>query len=203
MVWKEKLYLNAALPFSLQSAPKIFNSMADTLQWLLEAQGVKTIQYLNDFLTVGVPDSGKCKLALERIVRLCTSLGVPIVHHNTEGPTCRITFLGIEPDSESGTVRPPKEKLLRFQKEIRWWMDRLSCTKRELLSLISQLQHACGMVRPGRVFLRCMISLAKAVKRTKPPYQAQQGIQIRPPVVGLLSSNMEWNQHDVRSFIPL
>lgn len=58
----------------------------------------------------------------------------------------------------------PKEKLLRLQKEIRGWMDRHSCTKRELLSLIGQLQHACCVVRPGRTFLRRMIDLSTVAK---------------------------------------
>ena len=36
-----------------------------------------------------------------------------------------------------------------------------TCTRKELLSLIGQLQHACCVVKPGRVFLRRMIELAK------------------------------------------
>ena len=35
--------------------------------------------------------------------------------------------------------------------------ERRSGTKRELLSLIGQLQHACCVVRPGRTFLRQII----------------------------------------------
>ena len=35
--------------------------------------------------------------------------------------------------------------------------ERRSGTKRELLSLIGQLQHACCVVRPGRTFLPQMI----------------------------------------------
>ena len=32
-----------------------------------------------------------------------------------------------------------------------------SCTKRKLLSIIGQLQHACGIVKQGRAFLQRMI----------------------------------------------
>ena len=31
MIWREKLYVDTALPFGLRSAPKIFNAVADTL----------------------------------------------------------------------------------------------------------------------------------------------------------------------------
>ncbi len=38
-------------------------------------------------------------------------------------------------------------------------------TKRELLSLIGQLQHACYVVKPGRSFLRRMIELSRSVRK--------------------------------------
>ena len=50
MVWEGALYLDTALPFGLRSAPKIFNALADGLQWILEEQGVEVIHYLDDFL---------------------------------------------------------------------------------------------------------------------------------------------------------
>ena len=57
--------------------------------------------------------------------------------HKTEVPLCCIVFLGIEIDT------------------VRGWMARTGryCMKRELLSLNSQLQHTCCVVRPGRTFL--------------------------------------------------
>ena len=72
--------------------------------------------------------------------------------------------MGTELDAESELVRLLEEKLQRLQSEIRWWMGRSSCMKRELLSLIGLLQHACCVVRPRRTFLRQMISLSKAAK---------------------------------------
>ena len=165
MVWKGRLYIDSALPFGLRSVPKIFNSLADAIQWIVEQQRVEAIHYLDDFLIVGDPESQECKLALETMKNLCARLGVPIAHHKTEGPTCRLTFLGIELDTRSGTLRLPVVKLQRLQREITQWMGRSSCTKRELLSLIGQLQHACCVVRPGRTFLRRMISLAKVAKQ--------------------------------------
>ena len=82
----------------------------------------------------------------------------------TEGPAAILIFLGIELDTVAGILRLPKEKLLRLQAEIGRWAGRQSCTKRDLLSLIGQLQHACCVVKPGRSFLRRMISLSTVAK---------------------------------------
>ena len=162
MVWKGELYLNLALPFGLRSEPKKFNSLADALQWMLESQGIDLIHYLDDFILFGAPGSPECRLARERTEGLCARLGIPIAHHKSEGPTDRVTFLSVELDAESELVRLPEEKLQRLQSEIRGWIGRSSCIKRELFSLIGLLQHACCVVRPGRTFLRLMISLSKA-----------------------------------------
>jgi len=45
------------------------------------------------------------------------------------------------------------------------WRVRKACTKRELLSLIGQLQHACCVVKVGPTFLRRMIELSTVPKK--------------------------------------
>ena len=166
MIWNGQLYVDTALPFGLRSAPKIFTAVADALQFIMQKHGVHRIMhYLDDFLLFGAPGTEQCCQALQLAMDCCTRLGVPIAESKIEGPTERITFLGIELDTEKGELRLPEEKLLRLQREIRRWTSRRSCTKRDLLSLIGQLQHACCVVQPGRTFLRRMINLSTTVKR--------------------------------------
>ena len=47
--------------------------------------------------------------------------------------------------------------------ELAKWRLRKSCTKKELLSLIGQLNHAAKVIRPGRTFLRRLIDLSCSV----------------------------------------
>ena len=165
MRWKEELYVDTALPFGLRSAPKIFNAVADGLQWILGRNGVDNcLHYLDDFLIFGSGGSNDCGVALQRALQICAYLGVPIAQKKTEGPATKLVFLGIEIDTVEGVMRLPSEKLQRLQLEIQRWMERKSTTKRELLSLIGQLQHACCVVRPGRSFLRRMIALSTVPK---------------------------------------
>ena len=39
MRWREKTYIDSALPFGLRSAPKVFNAVADAMQWIGAAWG--------------------------------------------------------------------------------------------------------------------------------------------------------------------
>lgn len=140
MRWKGKLYVDMALPFGLRSAPKIFTALADALHWILETHGIDGLHYLDDFL-IFADEEGECEEALKAALELFALLGVAVAVHKTDGPAYRIVFLGIELDTVERVLRLPKEKLRKLQAEIRRWGNRQACTKRELLSLIGQLQH--------------------------------------------------------------
>ena len=56
MLWQDRLYIDASLPFGLRSAPKLFNAIADALEWIARHLGVEFLwHYLDDFITIGRP----------------------------------------------------------------------------------------------------------------------------------------------------
>ena len=61
MSWNGCMYVDTVLPFGLRSAPKIFNAIADALEWILSSEGVTDLlHYLDDFLFLGSPASQEC-----------------------------------------------------------------------------------------------------------------------------------------------
>ena len=165
MRWQGEIYVDTALPFGLRSAPKIFNALADALSWVLQNSGVRfVLHYLDDFLLLGPPDTAECRQALAVSLQSCDELAIPIAAEKVEGPTTCLSFLGIEMDTVKWQLRLPQEKLHRTQALVASWRKRKGCTKRELLSLIGLLQHACRVVRSGRSFLRRMITLSTVAR---------------------------------------
>ena len=165
MRWGGKVWLDTTLPFGLRSAPKIFNVMADCLQWIFRNRGADgVIHYLDDYLFVGPPASGACGRALRRAIEICHQLGVRLSLKKLEGPSVELSFLGLQLDTDRMEIRLPEDKLSRLRQSLEEWKQKRSCTKRELLSLLGVLHHACKVVRPGRSFLRRMIELSKVVK---------------------------------------
>ena len=165
MRWRGDLLVDGALPFGLRSAPKLFTAVADALMWVMGRHGiVHAMHYLDDFLILGPPKSESCRRNLSISLELCERLGFPIASHKLEGPSSSLSFLGIQVDTVAGSLSLPPDKIARLSALIKGWQGRKCCRKRELLSLIGQLQHACRVVRPGRTFLRRMIDLLSSVK---------------------------------------
>lgn len=110
--WQGCLYVDAMLPFGLSSAPKLFNAVADGIEWGLRRDSVHHVfHYLNDFIVIGAPRSPECAQALDTLNRLCQYLGVPIAEHKRDGSTTCLTFLEIEIETMTFELRLPIDKL--------------------------------------------------------------------------------------------
>ena len=171
MKWRDQVFVDKALPIGLRSAPLIFTALADCLQWIMQRRGADPLfHYLDDFLTVGRPQSDQCASNLQIMKQAYSDTGTPIKPDKCKGPATVKGFLGLKLDTEKLEMRLPQDKLhgllealssCRGKKVCR---GRKACRKRELLSLIGSLSHACKAVRPGRAFLRRFIYLSSVVK---------------------------------------
>ena len=166
MEWEGRVYMNKVLPFGLRSAPLLFSVVADALAWAMQHRGVTWVDhYIDDFVTAGSPGTVECKKNVTMMKKVFNEAGLPTEPEKDEGPATVITVLGMELDTVDREVRLPPEKLAHLQEALGRWRTRKVCRKRELLSLIGSLSHACRAVRAGRTFLRRLIDLATTVKR--------------------------------------
>ena len=101
MQWRGKYFIDMALPFALRSAPYIFSSVADLAEWILkENYDINfLLHYLDDFHTLGPLNSPTCKQNLDICVQRFSEWGISLHPAKLEGPSTRLTVLGIELDS--------------------------------------------------------------------------------------------------------
>ena len=73
MRWRGKFYVDLSLPFGLPSAPIIFNSVADMVEWILlhKHHLPDTLHHLDDFITAGPLQSFQCCYNLNTAVSVC------------------------------------------------------------------------------------------------------------------------------------
>ena len=69
MAWENQLFVDTVLPFGLRSVPKIFNSIADALQWITRTCDLE--HFLDDFITTGPPGTEECSHNLSLLVHIC------------------------------------------------------------------------------------------------------------------------------------
>lgn len=110
-----------------------------------------TIVYLDDFLIIS-EYKHICAEALKTLMQLLLKLGFMIHWGKVVDPTTRITFLGIELDSVSMTLRLPQEKRLLLKQELQSSLLHKHFTKCQLQSLAGRLSWAASLVKGGRVF---------------------------------------------------
>ena len=166
MQWQDQVLLDAALPFGLRSALLIFTAIADVALWIMHRKGAtRVFHYMDDFITLGAPSSAECSNNNAIMHQTCARLGLPPEPEKDEGPATTISFTGIEIDSVAMELRLPGDKLGRLIAELSHWRKRKACKKKELLSLVELLAHACKVIRAGRSFLRRLIDLSSTAKR--------------------------------------
>ena len=112
--WQDKLHVDAALPFGLRSAPKIFTALADAVEWIAQ-----------DSIPVALPawtTSSLVELVIHRsVLYVCKHLGVPLAEEKLEGPSDCLVFFGIVIDTVRGELRRPVQKLERLQSQLVEW----------------------------------------------------------------------------------
>ena len=165
--WRGRYYYDKCLPMECSSSCRIFEVLSCALEWIATNKlGIPAvIHVLDDFLFIA-PTEQMAKTSLGKFLQLCESIGIPIAHEKTEGPSRVMTFLGIELDSEVMQATLPSDKIEKCRTLITQLLHRNKVRLRELQSVIGTLNFACAVVRPGRTFLRRLINLTVGASRT-------------------------------------
>ena len=168
MQWQDRVYVDGMLPFGLRSAPKIFNAVADALEWCVKQEGVEFLfHYLDDFAVVGPPNSRACHHALDMLKRICAELGVPLAPEKQAGPSAIITFLGITIDTMKQEMRLPRDKLgTAYRSCIRVGIIKAKVVHKEGTRVpYRRLHHATKVIHAGRSSMRRAIALLSLAKK--------------------------------------
>lgn len=115
------------------------------------------IHLLDDYLTIDPPNSLPDRtMAILSLVfkKFC----IPLSKHRTVGLATVLEYLGIILDSGLMEARLPSDKIQRISETLKWFINRKSCSKQELLSLLGHLNFACRVIYPGRAFVSYLIS---------------------------------------------
>ena len=101
------------------SSCKFFERFYDALQWIHNNiyHIDQVVKILDVFLFVE-KDEQACQNSLDVFKSLCAHLHVSLALHKTEGPSTKITFLGIGLDTSAMQAFLPEPKLKQYKLDI-------------------------------------------------------------------------------------
>ena len=153
--FQDKFYFDCALPMGASSSVRIYESFSKALQWILQEKfSVQFVSHIiDDFIFVGPSNSYICEGGLKKFLLLCNLLNIPVKSSKTVWPTTCASVHGIEIDTVSMEARLPKDKVEKLSALLAKYKHRKKIKLRELQSILSHLNFACKVVKPGRCFL--------------------------------------------------
>jgi hypothetical protein len=197
--WRGKYYYERVLPFGLRSSCRLWEMFATALHFLcesvlkVEAPHI-VIHYVDDFLFVVESEPAAHRLLVETLA-LCAELGLPMAAAKTEGPTTKLTFLGLDLDTHRMEASLPAERLAELLRLVLEWSRRESASVRQLQSLTGMLNFACAVVRPGRFYLRRIInhtSRLEALVRRGGASRIRAGVHAPFPLTKAVLADIAW-----------
>ncbi|XP_067088810.1 uncharacterized protein [Osmerus mordax] len=176
--WRSQMYFYARLAFGCRSSPRIFDTLAEALCWvLLNVHRLPFVLHLlDDFLVVDFPSSPPAR-CISVVKGTFEHLGVPLSEEKTQGPLTSIEFMGVQLDSLLMRASLLAEKLERLRAVLAAAAASVSLTKRDLLSLLGHLNFAMRIIPHGRSFVSRLLVMAKSVPALHDVVRLDEGCQ--------------------------
>lgn len=103
------------------------------------------LHLLDDFLAIDSPEADADR-TMAVLTLVFNKLGIPLSLNKTVGPVTELEYLGIILDSTKMEARLPMDKVDCIRNVLTSFLNRKSCTKQELLSLLGHLNFASRVI---------------------------------------------------------
>ena len=152
-------FFDTCLPFGSRHGSQNFQRVSDAVRYALHCHGYRVTNYIDDFVGYGTPDVAR--RSYDCLRNVIERLGLTISEKKLVAPTTSAVCLGVLIDTVKGTVAIPDEKMRQIKKSVIDWQNKVTCSKRQLQSLLGQLLYIHKCVRPARIFLNRMLDLLR------------------------------------------
>ena len=156
-------FVDNRLCFGLRLGPQYFQRISNFVHdVLLHFYDVKTVNYLDDFITLSRSHEG-CLEAQNCILHVLRFLGFHVAYDKVSPPSTCTTFLGVEIDTVTMELRLPESKIIKLNSFLDKYVDSDRISKKDLESLGGLLSHCASLVRGGKTFCRRLYNLYKEI----------------------------------------
>lgn len=150
-------WYDTVLAMGSTSSAQICQKITDAIRYIFEQRfGDEVRNFLDDFFSAQVQSLAEESFSNLQI--LLQQLGVEESPEKACPPATQVVVLGILFDTVAKTISLTEEKQTELVQELQKWLDRKSCSLRQMQSLVGKLSFAAGVVRSGRVYMARLIN---------------------------------------------
>ena len=155
--------VDTRLMMGTSKAPSIFHRLSQAVKRCMEKRGYNVVAYLDDFLIVA-DDYVTCLNGQHALLKLLRELGFSIAWKKVEGPTRKLTFLGIAIDTVNMTVGLPDSKVAELVQVLQEFRTKKRASLKQLQSLAGRLNWACNVIKCGRSYLHNILHTMSSLR---------------------------------------
>ncbi|MCP3887296.1 MAG: hypothetical protein GY702_00265, partial [Desulfobulbaceae bacterium] len=159
--WKNRYYLDLAIAFGLTHGARDMQAISTAFTNILAAEGINALAYIDDIVGFNATKEGASR-DLNRAIQLLEELGLEESKEKRNTPNTNITWLGITFDSVSGIMSIPQAKIQEALLLAHEWLNKDTCSKRQLRSLLGKLLHVASCSSTLRLFLNRILDNYRA-----------------------------------------
>ena len=156
--WRH-VYVNTCVPFGSRNGSQIFQRIRDPVRFMMRHAGHGVVNYVDNYVGFGIPSDAKC--SYDHLYDLLDRLGLTISQRKLVPPSTSAVCLGVEINTEKGSISIPEKKRRQIGDTVSEWKNRKYCTKRQLKSLLGHLLYIHKCARPARYFLNRMLYILR------------------------------------------
>ncbi len=156
----KKFFQFRSMPFGLADAPRLCTLLLSVVSYTLTVAHCHHIVYLDDFLFVANSYSEMLNM-MATASTIFASFGLVVNADKTEGPSQRITFLGIVLDSLRQTLECTTARIAEISALCDDMVPRRRTSLRHIQHLLGKFSFAARVLPGARPFLRRLIDSMK------------------------------------------
>lgn len=151
------------LCFGVRIAPGIFNTIPNSVVRMLTSMNIDCCSYLDDFL-IRSSTRQQAISDLYTVITLLRELRFFIAWSKVQDPSNVVQYLGFKIDTVSMCCSLPVDKLQKVDRELAFWSNRSQGTWKQLSKLAGILNHACRVVKCGKLYMHFVYKALAAAK---------------------------------------
>ena len=141
-------FLYFSFPFGFKHGSSIFQRLSDAIRFIMTQENHVIWNYIEIFCVC--PHLLKFIESYVRLQELLAELGLTVSAKKLVPPSTQVVCLGILVDTVQQSISIPPEKLESIKFTCNQWSSKVTCSKRELQSLLGHLLYVAKCVKYAR-----------------------------------------------------